>query len=126
MSEEEALEKAREIKDVRPNLPAKWSKGELEYEDVKIWLKKRLEMMNKDEELNERGIKHVAHGLYKIYLWDKGKDTLGDFLSAVIDNDFIEMWFRADGDNRKCLGVYAEFLYHVAPSKFLDEKVDYR
>jgi hypothetical protein len=41
----------------------------------------------------------------------------GSFLKAVISNDLIEAYRRADRENKRCLGVYVEFLTYEAPSK---------
>ncbi len=39
----------------------------------------------------------------------------GDFLSAVLSNNFMDAWLRADNLNQKVMRKYAEFLYVYAP-----------
>jgi hypothetical protein len=39
----------------------------------------------------------------------------GDFLTAVLCNDFMNAVGRADGNNREILHLYAQFLHNYAP-----------
>ena len=40
----------------------------------------------------------------------------GDFLMAVLENDFMEACGRADSSNIGCLDAYAKFLYNYVPA----------
>lgn len=39
----------------------------------------------------------------------------GDFLCAILDNDFMEAAGRADDDNLRALAGWAKFLYNFMP-----------
>jgi hypothetical protein len=42
--------------------------------------------------------------------------SVGDFLTAVLENNLVEAFGRADHINEHCLKDYANFLYNYAPS----------
>ena len=42
---------------------------------------------------------------------------LGSFMRAILTNDLVGSFMRADHINTLCMRGWAEFLYHYAPSK---------
>lgn len=60
-------------------------------------------------------IDHIAMCLYHISRWYFEDYPIGDFLTAVVENDFCEAVFRADDVNRRALHLYALFLYNHLP-----------
>lgn len=45
-----------------------------------------------------------------------GVDLGGGFFTAIINNDLVEAFGRADNNNARLMNVYANWLYNVAPS----------
>ena len=79
-------------------------------------------------ELDERlkGIRdHINHGLEQREIPDYMRPGIinyvmygrkpGGFLTAVIENDFAQAFFRADETNRMILDRYAALLFDVIP-----------
>jgi len=61
---------------------------------------------------------HIVHCLHDICLWyDEGR-PLGDFLTAVLKNNFMEARGRADDVNGKVLHLYAKFIYNNLPMDY--------
>lgn len=60
-------------------------------------------------------IDHIATCMEHIYLWYHKDYPIGDFLTAVVRNDFSEACFQADDPNRKALYLYALFLANKLP-----------
>lgn len=56
---------------------------------------------------------HMRDGL-AMYIADHR--PVGQFLTAVLKCDFVEMCSRADGDNQRALYQYFFFLHNYAPS----------
>ncbi len=95
----------------------KWVQGELKEEDVREWLASQSE----GKDLNDEELSHVSMCLHHLYLWYKGDLSdyhLGNFLKAVLKNDFREICGMADNTNSKVLTVYAKFLYNFAPADY--------
>ena len=63
-------------------------------------------------------IEHVVDCLYDIVLWYWEKQPVGDFLTAVLKNDFMQACGCADSVNGKVLPLYAKFLYNNIPMDF--------
>ena len=49
----------------------------------------------------------------------------GDFLSAVLSNNFMDAWLRADNTNQKQMRKYAEFLYVYAPPESFGSETNF-
>lgn len=59
--------------------------------------------------LNDEELDHIAYCMEHIYKWYYESYPLGDFLTAVVKNDFSEACLQADDTNRKALYLYALF-----------------
>ena len=58
---------------------------------------------------------HIVMCMDHIYRWCQEEYPIGDFLAAVVRNDFSEACFLADDTNRKALYLYALFLANKVP-----------
>ena len=58
---------------------------------------------------------HIAMCMHHIYRWYHEGYPIGDFLTAVVRNDFCEACYHADDVNRKALYLYAIFLANKIP-----------
>lgn len=58
---------------------------------------------------------HIAMCMHHIYRWYYEGYSIGDFLTAVVRNDFNNACFLADDVNRKALYLYALFLANKIP-----------
>ena len=65
---------------------------------------------NNEPNLSPEELDHVAMCLEHIEEWYYNDRPLGDFLTAIVRNDFTEVVFRADHINLKALKLYAWFL----------------
>lgn len=72
-------------------------------EEVREWLEKQ------DHELTPNELNHVAMCMHHIWQWYFKDRPLGDFLTAVVRDQFAEAALRADIMNRKALHLYALF-----------------
>ena len=66
-------------------------------------------------------IAHIAKGMHNIYLWYTGGNHLGDFLVAVVKNDFSNACLQADDINTKGLRLYALFLANKIPLDYREK-----
>ena len=78
--------------------------------DVLDWVSR-----NNEVNLDDREIAHVAMCIHHIYRWYFEDYPIGDFLTAVVHNDFGEACFRADDINIKALKIYALYLHNHLP-----------
>lgn len=73
---------------------------------------------------NDKAIDHVTDGLMNLCRWYESHQaplkpiSLGGFLTAVIENNFIEAITRADDTNLKALPIYARFIYASMPPDY--------
>ena len=67
--------------------------------------------------VTEVDLQHVVECCYHLYQWSTGQlPGLGDFLTAVTNNDLMKSVQYADSVNMASLWIYAIFLYNVAPA----------
>lgn len=83
--------------------------------DIKEWIiaNSRGLMLQISLSLNE--IDHITICMEDISRWYYENYPIGDFLTAVVKNDFSEACFQADDTNRKVLYLYALFLANKIP-----------
>ena len=81
---------------------------------INKWTADNLRLMpNVDFSSDE--VDHIVMCLHHISRWYFEDFPLGNFLTAVVENDFCEAVFRADDINRKVLYLYALFCYNHLP-----------
>lgn len=69
------------------------------------------------EHHSESDVNHVASLLADLQSWSVGKlPYVGDFLTAVAENNLDRAVMFADETNKRLLWLYPMFLYNVAPS----------
>ena len=78
--------------------------------DIEKWVESNSVGLMPETPLGFEEIKHVSMCMEHIYKWYTEDYPLGNFLTAVVRNDFCEACFKADGVNRKALYLYALFL----------------
>lgn len=83
------------------------------------WIKNNLKPEFGD--VSEEEIRHVAWCLMTIDDWYYHDASLGDFLTAVVNNDLIEAFSRADGTNTKLMYLYPYYLYNEVPTEWRDK-----
>ena len=84
-------------------------------EQVREWLLGEHEARGLDLD----SIDHIIDCLYGIVRWYNDGVPTGDFLNAILRNDFMEACGIADNTNAKVLPVYAKFLYNCLPLDYL-------
>ena len=95
----------------------------LNEEDIKGWLKEQgqIKFLIERQALTEKDLDHIAmcmHHIYLVYHGMRPRIALGDFLRALIQNDFNLACGRADDVNRLVLPLYAMFLYSCVPCDY--------
>lgn len=81
----------------------------MEQSDIRQWVESNARGLMPDIPLMPEELDHVTICLHHIYKWYHEGYPLGDFLTAVVRNDFAEACVRADDVNRKALYLYAMF-----------------
>jgi len=79
-------------------------------EEIAEWVKRSKPTLTNPEDLH-----HVTRCLDGIQRWYYDGIRPGGFVSAVIQNNFMEACLRADSVNREVLYLYAMFLYWELP-----------
>jgi len=83
------------------------------------WVKNNLRpefgVMSSDE------IEHVAQCLEALDLWYFQGLFLGDFLTAVVSNDLMEAYGRADSTNFKFMYLYPTYLHNEMPADWREK-----
>jgi len=83
--------------------------------DIEKWVEDNAVGLMPEIPLAPDEIKHIAMCMEHISKWYFEDYPIGDFLSAVVRNDFCQACIRADDINRKALYLYALFLYNKIP-----------
>lgn len=87
----------------------------MERADFRQWVETNANGLMPETALCPDEIDHIAMCMEHIYLWYHRDYPIGDFLTAVVRNDFSEACFQADGINRRGLYLYALFLTNKIP-----------
>ena len=85
--------------------------------EIKTWVADNDKCLS-SEPLTFDEIAHVAMCLEHIQQWYYEGYPLGDFLTAVVRNDFRLACVKADEVNRKALYLYALFMYNYMPADY--------
>lgn len=80
--------------------------------EVRQWLKRNADNLTPEIPLDTTELDHVAKCMHHIWQWYFEDRPLGDFLTAVVKDEFAEACIKADDANRKSLYLYALFLHH--------------
>jgi len=87
----------------------------MEREDIEKWVKQSADGLMPEIPIDQEEIEHISMCMEHIYRWYFEDYPIGDFLTAIVRNDFCEACFHADGMNRKALYLYALFLANKLP-----------
>lgn len=82
----------------------------MDVEELRRWVTSNAEALMPETPLAEEEIDHITMCMQHIYSWYAEDYPLGNFLTAVVRNNFSEACMRADTANRKALYLYALFL----------------
>jgi hypothetical protein len=89
--------------------------------DINHWVIESAEGLMPESQFTPKELDHVAMCMEHIDKWYYEDYPIGDFLTAVVRNDFIGACFRADDTNRKALYLYALFLRNKMPPDYFDK-----
>ena len=78
--------------------------------EIRQWVEENARGLFTAQELD-----HIVMCMHHIYCWYYEGYPIGDFLTAVVRNDFCEACYQADDINRKELYLYAIFLANKIP-----------
>lgn len=81
----------------------------MEQSEIRTWLEANAKLMP-DTAFASDELDHVAMCMHHLYRWYHEGYPIGDFLTAVVKNDFTEACFQADDTNRKAFYLYALFV----------------
>ncbi len=87
----------------------------MDYRDIKNWVETNAEELMPDTLFTLNDIDHISMCMEHLYRWYHEDYPIGDFLTAVVKNDFLEAVSRADDTNRKALYLYVLFLANKLP-----------
>jgi len=82
----------------------------LTQDDIQKWVEQNARGLMPETQFTDDEIGHIAMCMHHIYRWYHEGYPIGDFLTAVVRNDFSNACFNADDTNRKALYLYALFL----------------
>jgi len=82
---------------------------------IRDWVGQNAKSLMSELPLAARELDHIAMCIHHIYRWYHEGYPIGDFLTAVVRNDFMSACFKADDINRKALYLYALFLANKVP-----------
>jgi len=87
----------------------------MDYRDIRQWVEQNANDLMPEARFSHDDLNHIAMCLDHIYRWYHESYPIGDFLTAVVRNDFCESCYHADNVNRKALYLYAIFLENKIP-----------
>ncbi len=90
-------------------------------EDIRKWVADNASGLMPDINFEPDEIDHISMCMEHIYKWYHEGYPIGDFLTAVVRNDFSEACFQADDTNRKALYLYALFCANKIGSDYRDK-----
>ncbi len=89
--------------------------------DIREWVEENAKGLMPKIPLTIDELDHVAMCLYHISKWYFEGYPLGNFLTAVVSDEFSQACFCADDTNRKALYLYALFLANKVGYDYRDK-----
>ncbi|KKN62618.1 hypothetical protein LCGC14_0510290 [marine sediment metagenome] len=83
--------------------------------EIRHWVGSNASSLMPETNFTPEELDHIAMCIEHLYRWYSEGYPIGDFLTAVAQNNFSEACFRADDTNRKALYLYALFLANKVP-----------
>ncbi len=91
------------------------------YDEIRQWVESNATMMPETFRFAPDELDHVAMCMEHIQEWYYGRrPDLGNFLRAVVRNDFRVACTRADDVNRRALYLYALFVFNKIPADYIE------
>jgi len=84
--------------------------------DIEKWVASNAMGLMSEIPLSPDEVRHISMCMEHITKWYYEDYPIGDFLTAVVRNDFTEACFHADDINRKAFYLYALFLANKIPA----------
>ena len=88
---------------------------------IREWVGQNASSLMREALFTTDELDHIAMCMHHIYRWYHENYPIGDFLTAVVRNDFSEACFQADDVNRKALYLYALFLVNKIPFDYREK-----
>jgi len=89
--------------------------------EIRKWVERNTTLMP-DAKFTPDELDHIAMCMEHIHKWYYENYPLGDFLTAVVRNDFRQACTKADDVNRKALYLYALFVFNQIPGDYIKRK----
>lgn len=89
--------------------------------DINHWVIGNAKGLMPETPFTHDELDHIGMCLEHICKWYYEDYPIGDFLTAVVQNDFCEACLHADDINRKALYLYAMFLANKIPFDYQDK-----
>lgn len=93
----------------------------MEQTKIRQWLEQNANGSMPEANFSQGDLDHIAMCLDHIHRWYHEDYPIGDFLTAVVKNDFCKSCYHADDVNRKALYLYAIFLANKIPSGYREK-----
>lgn len=93
----------------------------MEKVDIEKWVKQNAEGLMPEIPLRLDEVEHISMCMEHICKWYFEGYPLGQFLTAIVRNDFRQACFRADDTNRKALYLYALFLANKIDGDYIEK-----
>ena len=83
--------------------------------EISEWVIKNAKFHLPNTTFTDEELDHIVMCISHIDRWYREDWPLGDFLKAVVKNDLMEAFYRADDTNRKAMYLYCAFLHNELP-----------
>jgi len=90
----------------------------MERKEIRDWVKDNAYGLMPTVDFNDEDFDHIAMCMEHISLWYFEGYPIGDFLTAVVRNDFMNASLLADNVNQKSLYLYALFMANKIPADY--------
>ena len=88
---------------------------------IRDWVEQNAKGLMPELPLLADELDHIAMCMHHIYRWYHEGYPIGDFLTAVVQNNFMEACLHADDVNRKAFYLYALFLANKIPFDYREK-----
>jgi len=90
----------------------------MERKDIREWVEANAKGLMPTTYFSPEDLDHVSMCMEHIHKWYFENYPLGDFLTAVVRNDFMYACLKADMVNQKALYLYAMFMANKIPGDY--------
>lgn len=83
---------------------------------TKEWVTDNAQGLMPDQHFTEEELAHITMCCEHLFEWATHDRPVGHFLTAIVNNNFIEACIQADDVNRRALYLYAMFMLNRMPA----------